>query len=53
MANIIFVTNMEPHYVGMRDALNTMENKEISDAVEVIHSNFAHGKHPVCLDKSA
>lgn len=39
MANIIFVTNMEPHYVGMRDALNTMENKEISDAVEVIQIN--------------
>lgn len=39
MANIIFVTNMEPHYVGMRDSLNTMENKEISDAVEVIQIN--------------
>ena len=39
MANIIFVTNMEPHYVGMRDALNTVENKEISDAVEVIQIN--------------
>ena len=39
MAEIVFVTNMEPHYVGMRDALNTMENKEISDAVEVIQIN--------------
>lgn len=29
MAEILFVTNMEPHYVGMRDALNTIVNKKI------------------------
>ena len=28
MAEIIFVTNMEPHYVGMRDALNAIEDKK-------------------------
>ena len=39
MAEIIFVTNMEPHYVGMRDALNAIEDKEISNAVEVIQIN--------------
>ena len=39
MAEIIFVTNMETHYVGMRDALNTLENKKISAAVEVIQIN--------------
>lgn len=39
MAEIIFVTNMEPHYVGMRDALNTIEDKVISNAVEVIQIN--------------
>ena len=39
MAEIIFVTNMEPHYVGMRDALNTIEDKDISNAVEVIQIN--------------
>lgn len=39
MAEIVFVTNMEPHYVGMRDALNTIEDKDISNAVEVIQIN--------------
>lgn len=39
MAEIIFVTNMESHYVGMRDALNTIEDKDISNAVEVIQIN--------------
>ncbi|WP_304135911.1 hypothetical protein, partial [Phascolarctobacterium succinatutens] len=39
MAEIIFVTDMEPHYVGMRDALNAIEDKEISNAVEVIQIN--------------
>ena len=39
MAEIIFVTNMEPHYVGMCDALNAIEDKEISNAVEVIQIN--------------
>lgn len=39
MAEILFVTNMEPHYVGMRDALNAIEDKEISNAVEVIQIN--------------
>lgn len=28
MKEILFVTNMEPHYVGMRDALNTIDNKK-------------------------
>ena len=33
MAEIIFVTNMEPHYVGMRDALNAIDNKKIRDSI--------------------
>ena len=29
------------------------ENKDSIEALRIIYSNFAHGKHPVCLDKSA
>lgn len=39
MKEILFVTNMEPHYVGMRDALNTIDNKKIRDSIEVIQIN--------------
>ena len=39
---------------NLKIAILPLNNKGIiSKKIQIFNSNFAHGKHPVCLDKSA
>ncbi len=39
--------------VAIQDIQNDLANNPVSAKNKYLNSNFAHGKHPVCLDKSA